>query len=364
MTVATNVLTAAVWFLCSAALSVFNSALVSSGRGHFPAPLLMTSIQFAYQWALATLVLKLTACAPQRPMRTLTWDEWARSVAPAGLCTGADIGMSNLSLVLITVSFYTMCKSSSPVFLLLFAFSARVERPSWQLAGIILLICVGVVLTVAGETQFNAMGFTLVMGASALSGLRWVLMQQMVSKKELGITTPLASLSALMPVMAGTVLCASILFEHPWAAFEGSWYARSWRNALETLCLIGIGALLAFVMTSAEFKLVCDTSAVTVTVAGVCKEVFTIVVSMGVYGDELTPLNFLGLVVVVGGVGLYSRWKLERYKHGELSTSADSEPQRTTADVFVLEDDDVDDVEAASLLPGRPREEGSHTHAL
>ena len=70
------------------------------------------------------------------------------------------------------------------------------------------------------------------------------------------------------------------------------------------------------------------------------------------------------LVVVVGGVGLYSRWKLERYKHGELSPSTDSEPQRTTADVFVLEDDDVDDVEAASLLPGRPREEGSHTHAL
>lgn len=155
VTVARNVLVAAVWFACSAALSIFNRGLVGSHRGAFPAPLLMTALQFLYQYLLAAGVLRLTACAGQRPHRELGWEEFLSGVAPTGVCTGMDIGASNLALVYITVSFYTMCKSSSPAFLLLFAFLARVEKPNWALAGIIATICLGVVLTVAGETQFH-----------------------------------------------------------------------------------------------------------------------------------------------------------------------------------------------------------------
>ncbi len=49
-------------------------------------------------------------------------------VVPNGVSTGLDIGLSNSSLMLITLSFYTMCKSSTPVFLLLFAFLWGIER--------------------------------------------------------------------------------------------------------------------------------------------------------------------------------------------------------------------------------------------
>jgi hypothetical protein len=45
-----------------------------------------------------------------------------RTVLPNGAVTGLDIGFSNASLVHITMSFYTMCKSTTPIFLLAFAF--------------------------------------------------------------------------------------------------------------------------------------------------------------------------------------------------------------------------------------------------
>ena len=45
-----------------------------------------------------------------------------------GVSTGLDIGLSNYSLMLITLSFYTMCKSTTPVFLLMFAFIWGIER--------------------------------------------------------------------------------------------------------------------------------------------------------------------------------------------------------------------------------------------
>lgn len=88
-------------------------------------------------------------------------------------------------------------------------------------------------------------------------------------------------------------------------------------------------------------------------------------VSMGVYGDELTPVNVLGLVVVIFGVACFSRWKLERYERGELSKSAgsaggDAVTSRVASgmahDTFVLEDDgETEDVEAPMLGHGKAR---------
>lgn len=96
---------------------------------------------------------------------------------PAGVTTGLDIALSNQSLVFITMSFYTMCKSTTPVFLLFFAFIWRIERPCWSLAGVVCVIVSGLLLLVEGESEFDTTGFALVMSASCLSGLRFVLTQ-------------------------------------------------------------------------------------------------------------------------------------------------------------------------------------------
>lgn len=145
------------------------------------------------------------------------------AVVVNGVSTGLDIGLSNYSLMLITLSFYTMCKSTTPVFLLMFAFIWGIERwvafrsaadcavhqflkvsgssgpghgplyvpadvvawkrstnrpsidiyrrdlgiahsacrPSWSLAGVVLVICTGLLLLVAGETRFDLVGLRL-----------------------------------------------------------------------------------------------------------------------------------------------------------------------------------------------------------
>lgn len=49
-------------------------------------------------------------------------------MVPNGITTGLDIGFSNKSLVFINLSFYTMCKSTVPVFLLFFAFVWGIEK--------------------------------------------------------------------------------------------------------------------------------------------------------------------------------------------------------------------------------------------
>ena len=75
-----------------------------------------------------------------------------------------------------------MCKSSSPLFLLIFAFLLRLEQPSFQLTGIMGIIMTGVMMSVFGEVKFNAFGFFLVMLAAFLSGWRWGYVQLLLQK--------------------------------------------------------------------------------------------------------------------------------------------------------------------------------------
>lgn len=51
------------------------------------------------------------------------------------------------------------------------------HRPSWELAGVVTVIVTGLLLLVYGESEFDLLGFTLVMTASCLSGLRFTLTQ-------------------------------------------------------------------------------------------------------------------------------------------------------------------------------------------
>lgn len=55
-------------------------------------------------------------------------DLFSVAVVVNGVATGIDIGLSNLSYQTITLSFYVMCKSTTPLYLLLFTILWRIER--------------------------------------------------------------------------------------------------------------------------------------------------------------------------------------------------------------------------------------------
>lgn len=50
----------------------------------------------------------------------------------------------------------------------------------------------------------------------------------------------------------------------------------------------------AFIMTIAELYLIKDTSTVTLSVAGISKEIVVIALSVLIYGDELTFKTYVG----------------------------------------------------------------------
>ncbi|KAF5388761.1 hypothetical protein D9757_005639 [Collybiopsis confluens] len=256
------------WFFFAILLSMYNKWMFSDTHLNFPYPLFVTSLHMVVQFTLSGLVL--TVWPKFKPERYPTPQEYGRKAAPTGFATSLDIGLSNLSLKTVSLSFYTMVKSSSLIFVLLFAFLFHLEKFSWRLVGVVILICGGVLLMVATETHFVLRGFLLVLSASALGGLRWGLTQ---SHNGFDIMHPKLDLREL------------------------------------TILLLLAPGVLAFCMVLSEFYIIQRAGMVPMSIAGIAKEVATISVSAWFFGDELTPLNITGVAITICGIALFTYHK-------------------------------------------------------
>lgn len=182
-------------------------------------------------------------------------------VCPCAIAAGMELGLSNSSFKVVTLSFYTMVKSSVPVFVLLFAFLFRLENPTWRLLLIIALICFGVMLMVIDETKFNAIGYLEVQFAAVFSGLRWSLVQMLLQRESIGMNNPLATTLYLSPIMTVVLVVAFLILEGP-LAFASSPFLASAGSIISMSLLILVGGVLSFVVIIVECLLIAVTAQV------------------------------------------------------------------------------------------------------
>lgn len=327
-----------VWYTFSLFLTLYNKTLLGENMGKFPAPLLMNTFHFGMQAILSKAITWIWSSRFQPPV--MSWKDYFIRVVPTAFGTALDINLSNASLVFVSVTFATMCKSASPIFLLLFAFAFRLESPSIKLLSIILVISVGILLTVAKETEFQFWGFIFVMLAAVMSGFRWTMTQILLQKEVYGLKNPLTLMSYVAPVMAVSTGILSLIFE-PWDEFSKNVYFNSSWHITRSSLLMLFGGTLAFFMVLTEYILVSVTSAVTVTIAGVVKEVVTISVAVFYFHDEFTWLKGFGLIIIMVGVSLFNWYKYQKLQRGESSDdelSGSSTTNSSPAKYVILEE--------------------------
>lgn len=329
-----------VWYTFSTFLTLYNKTLLGDHLGKFPAPLLMNTVHFTMQAVLSKGITWYRSGRFQ-PGVSMSWRDYFVRVVPMALGTALDINLSNASLVFISVTFATMCKSAAPIFLLLFAFMFRLESPSFKLLGIMLVISIGILLTVAKETEFEFWGFIFVMMAAVMSGFRWSMTQILLQKEAYGLKDPITLMSYVTPVMAVVTAVLSLILD-PWLKFRENVYFNSSWHITRSCLLMLFGGTLAFFMVLTEYILVSVTSAVTVTIAGVVKEAVTILVAVFYFHDQFTWLKGAGLFTIMIGVSLFNWYKYHKLQKGK--TSDDDITTNVAAKYVILEEmDDQDD---------------------
>ena len=407
------------WYCISITITLYNKWLFSVYDFHFP--LLVTSLHIAFKVPASRLLMY---CLGMPPVRFGSWRVIAFEVAPSGLAMTGDIAMSNLSFLYTTVTYYTIVKSSVPLWIMLFSAMYGLLRMRAELIVVLLFIAGGISLAsvqLEGEEgdfgssmaplTMNAslplgigvemhtvdtrraladlavnglrhqwrcltaaataaalgnssggvdgiegtrgaaggggsghgsggsnltssppspppdagsrlasndlLGGLLVLGASMCAGFRWACTQVLMAPRgssDLGnvrmldeapraLLNPVTLLYYTSPFGLAGLLPLALARE---ASDLGDYMAIS-SEGPTIACLVMIGAFLGFALLLTELKVVQLASALTLSVAGIFKELLTVLASTWLLGDQLTSTNVAGLCLCLVGIGLYNR---------------------------------------------------------
>lgn len=216
-----------------------------------------------------------------------------------------------------------MCKSSALAFVLIFAFLFRLETPSVKLILIIATMTIGVVMMVAGETAFNALGFILIISSAFFSGFRWALTQILLLRNP-ATSNPFSSIFFLAPIMFLSLAVIAIPVEGFIPLRKGLGVLMAEKGVFQGVGILLFPGILAFLMTSSEFALLKRTSVVTLSICGIFKEVVTISAAGIVFHDPLTPINVSGLLVTIGSIAAYNYMKIMKMRQEARAAMAQS----------------------------------------
>uniref|UniRef100_A0A2I3M974 Solute carrier family 35 member C2 n=1 Tax=Papio anubis TaxID=9555 RepID=A0A2I3M974_PAPAN len=337
------------YYCFSIGITFYNKWLTKS----FHFPLFMTMLHLAVIFLFSALSRALVQCSSHRARVVLSWADYLRRVAPtapspgsrhrawsvasglemSALATALDVGLSNWSFLYVTVSLYTMTKSSAVLFILIFSLIFKLEELRAALVLVVLLIAGGLFMFTYKSTQFNVEGFALVLGASFIGGIRWTLTQMLLQKAELGLQNPIDTMFHLQPLMFLGLFPLFAVFEGVGnqGLFQDAGVIKQVRKAFLAVVLEGLhlstsekifrfqdtglllrvlgslflGGILAFGLGFSEFLLVSRTSSLTLSIAGIFKEVCTLLLAAHLLGDQISLLNWLGFALCLSGISLH-----------------------------------------------------------
>ncbi|EGV60207.1 TPT-domain-containing protein [Yamadazyma tenuis ATCC 10573] len=322
------------WYIFSLSISIYNKWMFGPGL-NFRFPIIITSFHQFCLFLLSCLVLYVNpSLRPKlQSSETLSHSPFSRlfsipallylkQIVPCSLASAGDIGISNLSIMFVSLSLYTMLKTSSLMFVLLFGLLFRLEKFHWRLLAIVSVMTCSVVLMVKrpnnvgqNDEENSPTGIILVLLASIMSGLRWSF-TQLLLRNNPHTPNSIVTIFYLSPSMCLVLLVIGLVVEG-WSNFLAS---EIWelKGVLTTIGLLVVPGILAFMMTLCEFKLLQVSQVITLSVAGIFKELMTICLSSIIFGDRLSVVNVVGLVITFLDILWYNWFRYSQNKYAPL----------------------------------------------
>lgn len=289
------------WYSLSTSIILISKWLFN---GLFTCPLTVTTFSNTLTSLWAFLLSRRPAWKPE----PLTRKQFKEYVLPIGITTALEIGFSNIALKLLTVSFGTILKGGAPIFTMMWGLVLGIESFSANLFGSLFTIGLGIALASLGERHsFAFNGFILQLLATALGGLRWAMTHMYLrgntdntGSHSSKVLSPLTATLYTSPTTALCVLPFAFILEGSdvYKQVSEADSAQLW-TIFGTMTLIGT---LVFVLLISEYWLVNATSSLALSVAGVFKELLTILGGIILFKERMSPLNNIGFFVCQVGI--------------------------------------------------------------
>ncbi|KAG7866503.1 hypothetical protein KL918_003400 [Ogataea parapolymorpha] len=414
------------WFSFSLLISLYNKWMFSDPTLNFKFPVIITAChQFVLFW-LSCLTLtfwpkfRLNYVDPSKghsSSENLSYfinpKVYITKILPCALASAGDIGLGNSSLKYITISLYTMLKSSAVlIFTLFWGFLLRLEKVTLKLCLITFIMTGSVMMMVYGQGEPSAetspsaveeeagemklkfvkhlikraaslylgvrddeqqtdalvsdsalvssssftgatakasaaldtltassiiIGCFLVLLASCMSGLRWAL-TQIVLRGNRYTKNPILTIFYLSPAM-----CVSLIIMGSQVEGLGNFLgSQVWETygILGTCLLLLFPGFLAFCMTLSQFIILQYAPLLTLSIAGIVRELITIFLGWLIFGDHLNAINMLGILITLGDIAWYNLYRLEQSSVKPASAASSEDTER-----FVTEEHELESID-------------------
>mmetsp|Transcript_4630 Transcript_4630/g.9136 ORF Transcript_4630/g.9136 Transcript_4630/m.9136 type:complete len:425 (+) Transcript_4630:129-1403(+) len=294
------------YYSSSMGLILYNKWLFKRFNGGFGYPLTVTAFHFSLCFLFVAVWVRLR----EGSFCSVGSSRAVRRTVIVGLLTGIDVSLSNLSYLRVSIPFMEMVKSSSPIFVLLLSFAAGIEKPTIPLVAAMVLMSGGLAMSVEGELAFDAVGFSMCLGAGFTAASRLVVSHVVLHGEGDDRLDPVSLLYIVAPTSAAFIVPIALPMEA--GAMSQSKFATDPALMRETIAVVIAGGVLAINLNFSEFLLLGKTSALTLNVAGIIKVIVVSTLSVLLFHSKVSPMNAIGYSVCVVGVIIYNRLKMFR----------------------------------------------------
>ena len=145
--------------------------------------------------------------------------QWLTQILPVGLCFAVSLVLGNAAYLYISVAFVQMLKASTPVVVLLCSFAFGLEKPTFKLAGFIVLISAGISTACANEIDVSVIGVAVQMSAVGAEALRLCLINKLLVAEGIKFNA-VSTLYYMAPACAICLLPAWLIFSGEFGKFD------------------------------------------------------------------------------------------------------------------------------------------------
>lgn len=285
------------WIFLSSTIIVFNKYILSSTGFHYPLTLVMMHMLFI------TICTRIWSSLGWEDVPSVSRADLVNSFVPVGATFAASLALGNAAYLYISVAFVQMLKASTPVAVMLASFAFGLEKPTWRLAVTMVVMSSGVALSCSAQIDASAFGTVIQMVAVGCEALRLCLVNMLLSSKGLKFS-PISSLYYIAPICFGALFL-------PWLFMEARLVAMHRFGPIRRVgpLLLLANASVAFLLNLATMALIKHTSALTLNVSGVFKDILLILWSVAISGALVTLPQYLGYTIALVGVIAYSKIK-------------------------------------------------------
>jgi len=292
----------AVWYSTSAVANTSSRKLLTSA----PLPIVLTLCQFITATAIGYVTLHVAKVKPYKPLPSKAEPsfKWLTVVYTTGFL------FVNAGYVVVNVSLAETLRSAEPLVTVALALLFLKSEPVSRLEMFSMLpIVLGGVLSSLSDSSFSGLGLLFVCISNLSFSLRSMFTKKLRENYDGDAFNVFYHVSLSGTKALFVLLCVNEVVGNAlgWDSYTvaGNWDAAS-VNLIQLALLNGV-TYAAY--NQASFYMLSRVRMVTHGVANACRRLVTILFSVYIFGNKISPQNMLGIALAVAGVITYAKAK-------------------------------------------------------